>query len=86
MSREAFLTRVRQAAAAGRAYRIEPRGRIEQLHAIVDGFFNFLVGVLLVALTDNWQRLGDLAARTLVVTDDDRPPAGMPSGMPPDPR
>ncbi len=36
----------------------------------MDGFFNFLVGVLLVALTENWQRLGDLAARTIVVVDE----------------
>ncbi len=28
-----------------------------------------LVGILLVALTENGQRLGDLAARTLVVSD-----------------
>ncbi len=62
------------------------RALVRNLLTFVDGFFNFLVGVLLVALTDNWQRLGDLAARTLVVTDDDRPPSGMPSGMPPDPR
>jgi uncharacterized RDD family membrane protein YckC len=33
----------------------------------VDGFFNFLVGVLLVAFTPEWQRVGDLAARTIVV-------------------
>jgi uncharacterized RDD family membrane protein YckC len=33
----------------------------------VDGFFNFMVGVLLVALTENWQRVGDLAARTVVI-------------------
>jgi uncharacterized RDD family membrane protein YckC len=35
----------------------------------VDGFFSFLVGALLVALTEKWQRLGDLAARTIVVAD-----------------
>jgi uncharacterized RDD family membrane protein YckC len=28
------------------------------------------VGALLVALTENWQRLGDLAARTIVVVDE----------------
>jgi uncharacterized RDD family membrane protein YckC len=33
----------------------------------VDGFFNFLVGILLVAFTPEWQRVGDLAARTLVI-------------------
>jgi uncharacterized RDD family membrane protein YckC len=34
---------------------------------LVDGFFNFLVGILLVAFTPEWQRVGDLAARTIVV-------------------
>jgi len=29
----------------------------------------FLVGALLLALTEKWQRLGDLAARTIVVAD-----------------
>ena len=43
---------------------------MRNLLTFVDGFFNFLVGVLLVALTENWQRLGDLAARTLVVADE----------------
>jgi uncharacterized RDD family membrane protein YckC len=33
----------------------------------VDGFFNFLVGILLVAFTPEWQRVGDLAARTIVI-------------------
>lgn len=33
----------------------------------IDGFFNFLVGILIAALTENWQRLGDMAARTVVV-------------------
>jgi len=35
----------------------------------VEGFFSFLVGALLVALVENWQRLGDMAARTIVVVD-----------------
>ena len=46
------------------------RALVRNLLTFVDGFFNFLVGVLLVALTENWQRLGDLAARTLVVADE----------------
>lgn len=46
------------------------RALVRNLLTFVDGFFNFLVGVLLVALTDHWQRLGDLAARTVVVTDE----------------
>ncbi len=46
------------------------RALLRNLLTFVDGFFNFLVGALLVALTENWQRLGDLAARTIVVTDE----------------
>jgi uncharacterized RDD family membrane protein YckC len=46
------------------------RALLRNLLTFVDGFFNFLVGVLLVALTENWQRLGDLAARTIVVADE----------------
>jgi uncharacterized RDD family membrane protein YckC len=46
------------------------RALLRNLLTFVDGFFNFLVGVLLVALTDNWQRLGDLVARTIVVVDE----------------
>jgi uncharacterized RDD family membrane protein YckC len=49
------------------------RALLRNLLTFVDGFFNFLVGVLLVALTENWQRLGDLAARTIVVTDESAP-------------
>jgi uncharacterized RDD family membrane protein YckC len=44
------------------------RALVRNLLKFVDGFFNFLVGILLVALTENRQRLGDLAARTVVVT------------------
>jgi len=43
------------------------RGLIRNLLMFVDGFFNFMVGILLVGLTDNWQRVGDMAARTIVV-------------------
>jgi uncharacterized RDD family membrane protein YckC len=46
------------------------RAFLRNLLTFVDGFFSFLVGALLVALTENWQRLGDLAARTIVVVDD----------------
>ena len=46
------------------------RALLRNLLTFVDGFFNFLVGVLLVALTEQWQRLGDLAARTIVVVDE----------------
>jgi uncharacterized RDD family membrane protein YckC len=43
------------------------RALVRNLLKVVDGFFNFLVGLLLVAFTPDWQRLGDLAARTVVV-------------------
>jgi uncharacterized RDD family membrane protein YckC len=43
------------------------RALIRNLLKFVDGFFNFLVGILLVAFTPEWQRLGDLAARTIVI-------------------
>jgi uncharacterized RDD family membrane protein YckC len=45
------------------------RAFLRNLLTLVDGFFSFLVGALLVALTENWQRLGDMAARTVVVVD-----------------
>jgi uncharacterized RDD family membrane protein YckC len=43
------------------------RGLVRELLLMVDGFFNFLVGVLLIAFTVKWQRVGDLAADTIVV-------------------
>ncbi len=46
------------------------RALLRNLLTFVDGFFSFLVGALLVALTENWQRLGDMAARTIVVVDE----------------
>ena len=46
------------------------RAFLRNLLTFVDGFFSFLVGALLVALTESWQRLGDLAARTIVVVDE----------------
>jgi uncharacterized RDD family membrane protein YckC len=48
------------------------RALIRNLLKMVDGFFNFLIGILMVAYTPDWQRLGDLAARTIVI----RAPAG----------
>jgi uncharacterized RDD family membrane protein YckC len=45
------------------------RAFLRNLLTFVDGFFNFLVGVLMVAFTENWQRLGDFAARTVVLAD-----------------
>jgi len=46
------------------------RALIRNLLKFVDGFFSFMVGILLVALTENWQRVGDMAARTVVITVD----------------
>jgi uncharacterized RDD family membrane protein YckC len=43
------------------------RALLRNLLKLVDGFFNFLVGILMVAYTESWQRLGDLAARTIVI-------------------
>jgi uncharacterized RDD family membrane protein YckC len=45
------------------------RALLRNLLTFVDGFFNFLVGALIVAFTEHWQRLGDMAARTIVVVD-----------------
>jgi len=45
------------------------RAFIRNLVKIADSFFGFLVGIVLVALTEKWQRLGDMAARTVVVRD-----------------
>lgn len=35
--------------------------------SVADGLFNFLVGVVSVALSQKWQRIGDKAAHTIVV-------------------
>jgi uncharacterized RDD family membrane protein YckC len=43
------------------------RALVRNLLKCVDGFFNFMVGIMVVALSENWQRVGDLAARTVVV-------------------
>jgi len=43
------------------------RALIRNLLKFVDGFFNFMVGVMVVALSESWQRVGDMAARTVVV-------------------
>jgi uncharacterized RDD family membrane protein YckC len=43
------------------------RALVRNLLKFIDGFFNSMVGILLAALTENWQRVGDMAARTVVV-------------------
>jgi uncharacterized RDD family membrane protein YckC len=40
---------------------------IRNLLMIIDQFFNYLVGIMLIAFTLNRQRLGDMAARTVVL-------------------
>jgi uncharacterized RDD family membrane protein YckC len=44
-----------------------PRALLRNLLRVVDGLFNFMVGILVTALSENWQRVGDMAARTVVV-------------------
>jgi uncharacterized RDD family membrane protein YckC len=48
------------------------RAIVRNLLKVVDGFFSFLVGVLVVAFTENWQRVGDMAARTIVIRSNTR--------------
>lgn len=43
------------------------RAVVRNLLKVIDGFFNFMVGIMVVALSENWQRVGDMAARTVVV-------------------
>lgn len=43
------------------------RGVLRQILLILDGFFNYLVGVALIALLPRCQRVGDLASDTIVV-------------------
>ena len=43
------------------------RAIVRNLLKFVDGFFNFMVGIMVVALSENWQRVGDMAARTVVI-------------------
>jgi len=43
------------------------RALVRNLLKFIDGFFNFMIGILVVALSENWQRVGDMAARTVVI-------------------
>lgn len=43
------------------------RGLLRNLLLIVDGFLSFLVGILAIAFSEHWQRVGDLAAGTVVL-------------------
>jgi uncharacterized RDD family membrane protein YckC len=40
---------------------------LRNLLYVVDQFFSCLVGLLLIAFTDKWQRLGDMVSKTIVV-------------------
>jgi uncharacterized RDD family membrane protein YckC len=48
------------------------RALVRNLLKCIDGFFNFMVGIMVVALSENWQRVGDMAARTIVVDVESR--------------
>ena len=43
------------------------RALIRNLMQMIDGILHFLVGILVVTLSRDWQRLGDRAARTIVI-------------------
>jgi len=43
------------------------RALLRNFLKVVDGFFNFMVGILMVAFSRDWQRVGDMAARTIVI-------------------
>jgi len=43
------------------------RALLRNVLKVVDSFFNFMVGILIISFTKDWQRVGDLAARTIVV-------------------
>lgn len=45
------------------------RALLRNILRIIDCFFYYLVGILLIAFTKNHQRIGDLAARTIVIRD-----------------
>lgn len=46
------------------------RAIVRNLLMMVDQFFNYMAGIILIAFMDNWQRVGDMAAKTIVVEDD----------------
>lgn len=57
---------------------LEPRGvlwaLLRNLLMIFDSFFNYLLGIGLIAFTENRQRIGDLAAGTIVIAPDSQKP------------
>ena len=48
------------------------RAFLRNILRFIDGFFNYLVGILIIAFTDNQQRVGDMAARTIVIKKQDK--------------
>ena len=48
------------------------RALLRRVLRTIDGALGFLVGIFVVAFTPNWQRLGDLAAKTIVVRSSTR--------------
>jgi uncharacterized RDD family membrane protein YckC len=48
------------------------RAFLRKILMFVDGFFSFLVGIGVIAFTENRQRVGDVAAKTVVVMSADR--------------
>jgi len=57
---ELVIRRDLQACGFGRAF-------LRNILKLVDGFFSFMIGIMVAALSENWQRVGDMAARTVVV-------------------
>jgi uncharacterized RDD family membrane protein YckC len=45
------------------------RALIRNVLMVADGMFSCVVGVLMIAITPSWQRVGDLAGRTVVLRD-----------------
>ena len=45
------------------------RALIRNVLVVVDAFFNFMVGIMLLALSENWQRVGVMVAKNIVVED-----------------
>jgi uncharacterized RDD family membrane protein YckC len=43
------------------------RAMQRNLLKLFDGLFNFMIGIVMVALSERWQRFGDIYARTVVV-------------------
>ena len=45
------------------------RALLRNLLKIVDGFFNFLVGIMIIAFNENYQRIGDMASNSIVIME-----------------